>query len=141
MEHQVVAVRPDQRDAALHLAAGAAAASSASSAASSSSGPAVPSGSASPSEHAYVDLGRAAAPGHRVVRAGDGGAERRDQGEPAGQQLRAVLGQVAVPDVEGAQVAGAAGPAGRAGGLQQRVALLEHPVVVGPDPGEPRGAR
>ena len=62
------------------------------------------------------------------------GAERGDQVQPAGEQLRAVLGQVGVPDVQGGQIAAAAGAADLAGQVrraQQGVALLEHPVVVG----------
>ena len=38
------------------------------------------------------------------------------------------------------QLAGAATAAGRARGLQQRRALLEHPLVVGADAGQPRGS-
>ena len=59
-----------------------------------------------------------------------------DQLQPGGQQLPADVGEVAVPDVEGLHRLAARQP----GGLQQGVALLEHPVVVAADAGQPRGA-
>ncbi len=46
---------------------------------------------------------------------------------------------MAVPDLQGGEVGAlaATGPAGHRGGLQEGVALLEHPLVVLPDPGQP----
>ncbi len=64
-----------------------------------------------------------------------------DQVQPGRQQLGAVPGQVPVPHVQRADVPAAAGPPRRAGRLQQGTALLEHPVVVGAHPGEPRRAQ
>jgi hypothetical protein len=63
--------------------------------------------------------------------------ERGDQLQTAGQQLGAVVGEVLVPDREGGQVlpTGAAHLAGQICRPEQRVALLDHPVVVGADPG------
>jgi hypothetical protein len=59
--------------------------------------------------------------------------------QPRGEQIRAVRGEVHVPDVQCGQIAGAAADlAGEVCGAQQGVALLEYPLVVRPYPGEPR---
>ena len=87
--------------------------------------------------------------GRLVVGGGDVGvglrhvrAEVGERAEPGGQQLTAGRGQVGVPDLEGRRGLGrrrtaAAAPAE---GLEQGVALPQHPVVVGPDAGHPRPA-
>ena len=62
--------------------------------------------------------------------------------QPRREQLAAGRGQVRVPDVQGGRRLGRrrSAPGPPAQRLEQRAALLEDPVVVGPDPGEPRPA-
>ena len=86
-------------------------------------------------------LGAGRALGHRVVRRRDVRPERLHEGQAGREQLRAGAREVGVPHTEGGQrrVGAAALTSRDPGGLQQRVALLEHPVVVGADPGEARG--
>ena len=88
---------------------------------------------------AGADLRRTPCPGS--------GARSRSSRKPGVEQLGADPGQVAVPDLEGVQGVARASSTGssaglvptaaqhRRGRLQQRVALLEHPVVVRPHPG------
>ncbi len=74
---------------------------------------------------------RAAAGSQLLVRLVGQRLERRDQVQALGEQLGAHPREVLVPHVERGQVHGpAAVPAGKGGGLQERVALLEHPLVV-----------
>ncbi len=71
------------------------------------------------------------------------GRHQRLQGghqlDPEGRQLGPGTSQMAVPDLQRGQVGAlaATGPAGHRGGLQQGVALLEHPLVVLPHAGQP----
>ena len=67
-------------------------------------------------------------------------AQRVERVEPGNEQCRTVLGQVVVPDVEGAQIAGTPAASGGAGRLQQCRALLEDTLVVGADAGDTRTA-
>ena len=76
--------------------------------------------------------------GHRVVCLGDVRPERGAQLQPGRQQLGTVRREVHVPHVQRGQIAGTrAGLAGQVRGSQQRVALFEHPLVVGAHPGVP----
>ena len=61
-----------------------------------------------------------------------------DQRQPAGEQLGTGAGQVRVPDIERAHVAGSR-TSREEGRLEQGVALFEHPVVVAADAGETGG--
>ena len=89
----------------------------------------------------YSSAHRAAAGRQLLVRLVRQRLQRRDQVQPLRQQLGARARQVLVPHVEGGQVHRAAAvPAGHRRRLQQGVALLEHPLVVGPHARHPRRA-
>ena len=65
--------------------------------------------------------------------------QRRHRGQPGRQQLRPVRRRDGHPTRRGSEDPRRRGRGGGAGRLQQRAALLEHPVVVGSHAGQPRG--
>ncbi len=74
----------------------------------------------------------------RAIRVGERLGEFGDERESLVDDLGAECHEPFVPDVERGQPVG--GQSAGAGALEQRVALLEHPLVVGHDPRESRGA-
>ena len=94
---------------------------------------------------AVLQLGvvAAGAARHALVGAGQVGPQRVDEGDALGEQLAPDPGQVVVPHRQGGQrpLLRGGSPPRLARGLEQRVALAQHPVVVGAHPGQPGGAQ